>query len=276
VDQRKFDHLYRLLKLTHTPFKLEAATNSFIIPPAMTAEEVVIIIKCLATVGLLDEQKPEFQVSIPGRLDNSYAAVLGSSILLTTEVGMEYSMDSFKTTTSETDKRIMAYDACGPLTQFPHMKDREGRFLSGRTDMLGRKAGSDIKYYQFIGTALSNVQNGGPFEEVGKWYIEEYKKLLEKNKIDGILNEKWVNNPSDNTWRQLPEKDREASRKKHYETVKTCTDLWFECAEHEEGSTRIVFEARELVDKLIEKMTKIQETLTGEEYYGNDLKVEPA
>jgi len=278
INSKEYDRLFRLLRLTSSAFKLEAATNSFIIPPVMTQEEMIIILACLEETGLLDKGRPELQVTIPGKLDDNSAAILGSSILLSTEVGMEYPLDSFKTShDEETDKRIMAYDDGGELIILPHMRRRKGwGYLSGRTDMFGRKAWSDIKYYQFISTALSNAQFGGPFEEIGKWYIAEYENLLERHKMKDILEDKWINKQYDDEWCKMSAKKKEESRKHHYETVKRCTDAWYKCAENPKDKKGIIFEVRDLVDSLMEKMAVIQETLTGEEYEQNPLQAKEA
>ncbi|HBB02451.1 MAG: hypothetical protein US89_C0018G0007 [Candidatus Peregrinibacteria bacterium GW2011_GWF2_38_29] len=274
IEEKDLEAIKMALGIRSTAFKLIHAGSSLILPPCGTAEELKIIIAALHRLRALDSKFPELQVSLAGKLPNHRAAVLGSSILLSTVRGVEYPIDAFSTNQDETTgARIMAYNDrvhVVPNVPFPFMRMLNGKVVKGRIDMLGRIASDpekpyeieDIKPYQFIGTALINAQHKGAFAEVGKWYEDKYFRLLKGYGLDGILDREWV-------FKKEAGEASEASHRDHYETVKKCTDAWFDCAS---GGSDVVYKVRTLIDEMEEKIAHLQATLP-ESTWGNDVGI---
>lgn len=254
IDEEAFERIKNLLGLTSTAFKLIHAGQSVILPASITSKEFTLLVFCLQKLGFITDEFPELQVGGPGRLPNRGAAILGSSVLLATELGKQYPRDSFVTNQDHlTAARIMAYDAGQPNDRLPYMKMPNGKTLSGRIDMLGRRSLGDVDLYRLVHTSLVHAEFGMAFKDIGEWYRDEYEKLLKKYGLDWILKEPWVFNS---------EKEKTAppagSQERHYEAINACTSAYFDCAD---GKNDIVYRVRDLLGQLSEKIRERQKEI---------------
>jgi len=55
------------------------------------------MIMCMHEAGLFEDNDPQLQISIPGRMPNELGAILGSSMILLSEQHVEYTRESFTT-----------------------------------------------------------------------------------------------------------------------------------------------------------------------------------
>lgn len=254
VNTIRFNLVKKMLGFDSTQFRLDRASTSIIIPPVPSAEESIAMVNMLAQIGILDDEFPELQVTLPGRLPPKDVAILGSFLLLATERGIAYDLKAFSTThDAQTGARIMAYDAGHTPIDMPFMPP-----LEGRTDMLGRRDAGDIKIMQRVGTVLLQAHAGkGPFARFAEEFKKRFTAILEAHGIAEVLDGSWIYLPGQS-------QTDEADSVRHYETVKTCTDAYFACArqfsetEREEG---IIFEVRALLEWLEVEIEKEQKNL---------------
>ncbi len=212
VPKEKLHSLQKIYGFSDSPFKMLHADTSMLIPPRKSATEIVAILEELKRRGIIDEHT-EIQTCVPGRLNNQYAAMLGSSMLLSSFLCVTYDRSSFQTTHEQTASMIMAYDG-GVLDRSIADLPED---LTGRIDMLGRKDVRDVFLYQILGSLLSQATYGGPFRDVGREFIQEYIALLERDRMLDVLDAQWVNDEN-----SAEEPDIEG----HYLAVKRCTDTW--------------------------------------------------
>lgn len=259
IDEESFERVKTLLGLNSTKFKLIHAGKSVILPASITSKEFTLLVFCLQKLGFITDEFPELQVGGPGRLPNRMAGILGSSVLLATELGKEYPKDAFMTNQNElTAARMMAYDAYDVADglkndRLPYMAMPNGETLKGRTDMLGRRSLGDVELYRLIHTSLVHKEFGMAFSDIGEWYAEEYEKLLKGFNLDWILDEPWVFN-SENEKVRPPE----GSQERHYKALSACTSAYFDCAD---GKNEIVYRVRELLEGLAEKIRERQQEI---------------
>jgi hypothetical protein len=117
-----------------------------LLPPSYFPEELALIIGFFQKYGLI-QGNPELQLSIPSRLPNRAAAMLGSCMLLSSTIHIEYPPEAFKTTHNTTGNKIMAYDG-GVLEQ--DFKGIPKYIKLGRTDMLGIQDITIIPLYHLV------------------------------------------------------------------------------------------------------------------------------
>lgn len=251
VPPPKLHTLNELFGFSRSVFTMLHANTSMLIPPRRSATEVVALLEELKRRGVIDEHS-EIQTCIPGRLNNQYAALLGSSMLLSSFRCVTYDRSSFETSHDEqTASMIMAYDA-GVLDRSVAALPDE---LTGRTDMLGRKDIRDVCLYQVLGSLISQAAYGGPFCDTGKDFIREYVALLERNRMLDILDAQWIHDDKSGA-----QPDREA----HYLAVKRCTDTWladnarYQATGRQEG---LSFDVLRLLTSSINKAKITQERL---------------
>lgn len=252
IDEESFERVKNLLGLNSTAFKLIHAGTSVILPASITSKEFTLLIFCLQKLGFITDEFPELQIGGPGRLSNKAAGILGSSVLLATELGKEYPKDQF-VTTHNTAARIMAYDAGQKNDRLPYMAMPSGETLKGRTDMLGRRSAGDVELYRLIHTSLVHKEFGMAFSDIGEWYAGEYEKLLKGFNLDWILDEPWVFGSEDEKIRPQQE-----SQKRHYKALSACTSAYFDCAD---GKNEIVYRVRELLEGLAGKIRERQQEI---------------
>ncbi len=250
VSGEKLQSLFDTFRFSTSQFRMLHADTSMLIPPRKSATEIVAILEELKRRGIIGEHS-EIQTCIPGRLNNQYAAILGSSMLLSSFLCVTYDRSSFQTTHNEqTASMIMAYDG-GTLDR--SVADLP-EALTGRTDMLGRKDVRDVYLYQILGSLISQAAYGGPLKDVGRKFIQEYLELLERDGMLEILGAQWINDEH-----SVVEPDTEG----HYLAVKRCTDIWlgdnarYQATGSPEG---LSFDVLRLLTKSLEevKMTQVK------------------
>lgn len=248
VSGEKLQSLFNTFRFSPSLFKMLHADTSMLIPPRKSATEVVAILEELKRRGIMDEYS-EIQTCIPGRLNNQYAAILGSSMLLSSFLCVTYDRPSFQTTHNEqTASMIMAYDG-GTLDRTVADLPEE---LAGRTDMLGRKDVRDVYLYQMLGSLISQAAYGGPIKDVGRQFIQEYVALLERDRMLNILGAQWINDGNG-----VVEPDTEG----HYLAVKRCTDIWLgDHARYQAGGSLegLSFDVLRLLTKCLEEVKMVQ------------------
>ncbi len=226
VDEQQLDIYIQKLNLDQSSFRLIHAGTSLIIKPMATAEELELIIYFLNSEGLLDLEYPEIQITAPGRLPLEDAAFLGSFTILSSDLGVRYSADSFKTNAHDNDVgfRIMTYDAGARLNPMLFVDSS----ISGRTDILGRRSTKDIANYQLISTILVQGHAGkGIFQELCEPFKRDWQATLEAHGLEDVLKTDWL-------WTRET-RPKSGSAEKHYqEAIQPCTDAWFNCVEEAE------------------------------------------
>ena len=252
IDAMRLEFVKQRLGLDSTGFRLLHADTSLLLPPMPSAAELKLVVTVLNAEGVIDTEHPELQVCIPGRLPPDLCAILGASILLATEIGVKYDPNSFSTNAEVTGLRIMAYDAGGPREAFPFSTP-----IGGRTDMLGRRALSDIDNYQLLGTVLIRSKDFGPYGDLAKSYIAEFKQILAKYGLSEVLKTSWVA-------KNEAKGDFLASQRHYYDAVLPCTNAWFtwfEANKDAEQQSGIVSDVRNLLDSLGERVNMQRKAL---------------
>lgn len=258
VNENKMAAVSALLGLEGTNFHLIHANTCLLLPAMPTADELKMLIFLLEREGVIDNDYPEMQIGIPGRLPPVDCALLGSVLLLATQRGIAYKEGAFNTTHESTGSRMMAYDAGGTRVKFPY-----ATYLPGRTDILGRRHPEDITLFQIVGTLLLHAKAGGAFHPIGTAFKEEYLTLLKRHALDDVINDEWVFSGQSRTDNALSQK--------HFADVKRCTDAYFSCkdtyqaaiaagTDPDDAERGIIFDVRNLIDTYIEKIRIIQNT----------------
>lgn len=254
VNPETFERVRRLLGIDSSYFKLIHAEHSIIVPPMITAKELSVFIFSLQQLGLIDQDFPELQICGPGRLENENAIVVGSAILLSTELGKKYPRDAFVTTHDQTGTRMMAYDAGECETNLPYMVLPSGEKIGGRTDILGRRTLADIEPYRLLHTVVSHAQFDMVYGDIGRWFIAEYRRLLIRYGLADIFNAKWVLDPKSPEAYDLSNENQN----RHYAAVEKCTDAYFACAR---GENDIVYAVRDLIEQVAAKVRDKQQEI---------------
>ena len=167
---------------------------------------------------------------------------------------MSYTGDGLMLTFTDANKQVhtMAYDAGGPREAFPFSTP-----IGGRTDMLGRRALSDIDNYQLLGTVLIRSKDFGPYGDLAKSYIAEFKQILAKYGLSEVLKTSWVA-------KNEAKGDFLASQRHYYDAVLPCTNAWFtwfEANKDAEQQSGIVTDVRNLLDSLGERVNMQRKAL---------------
>jgi hypothetical protein len=245
-------------------FKVDNADTCLVLPAMTSARELVEVARLLVEFKIISPQFPEYQFCIRGRLAPKLCAVLGATILLTAEDNPEYALEMFSSNgyDRQTGRRMVIYDAHGPLAHFPgnpkvgrHYESSRG--FDGRTDIIGLIDITRAPTFQLVGSILSNGMFGGPLAELSEPFQNELRSTLERHGIADVLDTEWV----------LPEKGGRQSAAEHFhQGVIPCLNAWKKALEgfeeaQESGAPNIILEIRTLVDSFNEKATIIRDRL---------------
>jgi len=249
----------------HSGFHLIHAARSLLLPPRPSVEEWETAIAVLIRQNAIRDRHPQLQVGLPGRIVPEHCGHLAVSSLLTTQWSARFTEDAFMSTHDHaTGARMVAYDAGAPNAALPFMMRRGDANLLGRTDVLGRRHPEDARTIQLVGTALVDLQTGGPFAALGEEYIRRLEAILDHYGISGVLNAPWVFQSD----REKYEKNDAAHLAHFHDGVKPCQDLYFDCAKHYQENVRqlgpeapregIIFDVRSNVDWLRRQVETLQ------------------
>ncbi|MDD4628014.1 MAG: hypothetical protein PHE68_01310 [Candidatus Peribacteraceae bacterium] len=249
----------------HSGFHLIHAARSLLLPPRPSVEEWETAIAVLIQQNAIKDRHPQLQVGLPGRIVPEHCGHLAVSSLLTTQWSARFTEDAFMSTHDHaTGARMVAYDAGAPNAALPFMMRRGDANIQGRTDVLGRRHPEDARTIQLVGTALVDMQTGGPFAALGEEYIRRLEAILHHYGIAGVLNAPWVFRSD----REKYDKSDAPHLAHFHEGVKPCQDLYFACAKHYQENVRqlgpeapregIIFDVRSNVDWLRQQVETLQ------------------
>jgi hypothetical protein len=251
VPEEKLQRLFEALGFKQSLFRMIHADTCMLIPPRKSGLEVVAMLNELKRRGIINERS-DIQSCIPGRLNNQFAGILGSSMLLSSYQCLTYDRSAFETSHNhQTASMIMAYDA-GILDRSIAELPED---ITGRIDMLGRKDMRDVVLYQILGSFISQATYGGPFQKIGREFVEEYVLLLKQAGMLDILEAQWINDAESGV-----KPDIEG----HYQVVKRCTDTWLADNEHFQKTGRqegLSFNVLRLLTKKLQESRIIQTNL---------------
>lgn len=239
--------------LKQTMFKLIHANTSVLLPPSYFAAELVYMIARMGEAWFFAEsEKPQLQISIPGRMSNHLGWMLGSSMILLSQTHVEYTKESFDTThNSETWRRMVTYDAGNYDPTFNWNTDK----IKGRTDVLLLRDINLMSKAQIIGSLLSQTEHDGMFAELGIEFIRDYCELLAKHGLDNLIHQPWI-------YDAKTAKDEE-NLDQHFEAVKAFTDrqkmdrFLFNATNSHKGL--LVFDLNNLLQTYIQRIKSIQQ-----------------
>lgn len=181
--------LQMVFELRTSPFHLIHAGETLLLEPLPTTTELKMLIHLLEAFGSVDAATRQLQTTMGGRLESDGAAIVGSSILLSTPTGISYEPGAFQTTHDETGARFMAYDAGIKKEGLPFDIQK----AKGRTDVLGRRAPEDLDIHKVVGTLVTHAQFGGPFASLVPEFQKGFEYILRRHGLDRALRESaWV------------------------------------------------------------------------------------
>ncbi|MFC1615817.1 hypothetical protein ACFL21_01640 [Patescibacteria group bacterium] len=213
MDGRLLKSLEAIFGLYNTCFHLQHAGQTLIQEPTVSDLELALMTEVNAMFGVIDKDSPDMQPCIVGRWSEETAAIVGASMLLATERGVEYDVGAFTTTHRETGKRIMAYDAGIRRTGLPYDLPK----AEGRTDMLGRHSYSDLHKYRILGTLAAHHDFGGYFGNLFRIYSRLFKDILREHGLLGhLMDSAWVYDHA----------EKGDSFKDHHNMVSMFTGAW--------------------------------------------------
>ncbi len=225
IDPAHVEAVRELMSIGNTSFHLQHSDTTLVLPPVPSWHEMMYLTGLLEYFGVITSEHPELQVCIEGRLSPELCPFLGASVMLASERMPQLTSDTFVTThNEETGFRMMAYDAGGQSLPFPFGLDLgEKSFRSGRTDILGRSAVSDVKKYQLLGTVLMRFHEGknGPFAVLAEPFCRALYSLLSEPQygLESVLTTSWIKvNRQDEEY--------EAAKKHYYEAVLPCMNAY--------------------------------------------------
>ena len=189
IDNEKVEKFSREFWFWSSPFKLIHANTSVLLPPSYFPEELQFMITAMGQYGLFENhEKPQLQISIPWRLqEEAKAAILASSMILSSKTHVEYSLESFSTThNSSTGRRMVSYDAWvyDPLFKY------NSESIKGRTDVLLLRDINLIPKAKIIGSLLSQTEYDGRFAQLGMEFIRDYMDLMAKYWLSSMITDK--------------------------------------------------------------------------------------
>ncbi len=266
VDRRKLEALQLVAPFSFTGgFKVDNADDCIVLPAMTSARELVEVARLLVEFKIIKPEFPEYQFCIRGRLRPAQCAALGATILLSAVDNPEYSLEMFSAGNynHETGKRMVIYDAAGPLASFPgeggHRRSGGGDFFTfdGRTDMLGLIDISRAPTFQLIGSILSNGEYGGPLAELSIPFQADLRELLKRHGIEDILAASWVRGRDEG---------RDTTSDHFHRGVMPCLNAWKKALvtfeeDQASGAPNIILEMRTLVDLYGEKVRIIRDQL---------------
>lgn len=206
-----------------TPFKLLHADTSLCLPPCQSPAQLIAILYKLIEIWIIEDDSLELQLSIPWRVPNELAWIVGSACIFLKNKWIEYPKNSFVTShNNETATCIMCYDAWElDKKWFPNIQGN----ITWRTDMLGFKRIEEVISYFLVWNFVSQMFYWWNLCDIWKEFTSEFKLILERFNLGSILDSKWVHIPWEK-W-NLEEENR------HYETIKMCTDmLWKDISDY--------------------------------------------
>jgi|GEM_PF-6848114 len=250
--------------LKDSNFKLERSNKCLILFAVPSAGELELILECLSSFGLSDDDSAQLQLCLPGWLSQRDAGMLTSTLLLSKEVPSLFTADSFKTTQDEkTGARIVARHALGyhasPLFFMPpHPYNKQ------RMDVLLLTTFSEFRIAQDVGTALLMdrlnfgllrkfwpIQGEGLSTQFEKDYLTLLKSTRFKvgipieqgGSLVKVLDANWYYENPD------AESQDDIGNQAHFDgAVDPCVQAYFDCmscAEKTGDKTGIVFGMRE-------------------------------
>lgn len=289
IDEYRLKFLQEHYGFNPSYFRTDYARHSLILPPMPSAMEIQLVANFLNAEQIINSEHPEIQMCLAGRLprgelvpegriDLNDCAVVGSSILLATDVGVRYknNVDSLKTThDDETGFRVVIYDSGGVRHKFPFDTS-----LPGRTDMQGRRTLTDFDLFQLLGSVLvySHEDPTAPgatlraeeiasFKEIAISYRRALRHAL-GDELSGVLDEQWVHTGG-SFFRNDPE--LRAGGNRHFErAIQPLTDAWFACnAEAKRSGTMggVVSRIETLFKNLANDVRSVQDEMLRNPYY---------
>jgi hypothetical protein len=266
IDDQKLRALQQIAPFGFSGgFKVDNADTCLVLPAMTSARELVEVARLLVQFKIISPQFPEYQFCIRGRLTPKLCAVLGSTILLTAEDNPEYALDMFSSHGYDegTGRRMVIYDAHGPLAHFPGNAYNSSRGFDGRTDIIGLIDITRAPTFQLVGSILSNGMFGGPLAELSEPFQNELRAALERHGIADVLDTEWV----------LPEGGGRQSAAEHFhQGIIPCLNAWKKALEGFEeaqgsGAPNIILDVRTLVDSYNEKATIIRDRLLNDRQF---------
>lgn len=233
INTARFRRIKSELGITSTNFRLAHAQESIILPAGQAAD-LIRLIRTLVWHGLFRDKEVDLQLCIAGRWPENVASIVGASIILGSDQGVLYKPGAFSTNCNHlTDARIMAYD--------DGIKWRKGPFdlpqAQGRTDMLGRHAGVDIRNYQVLGTLASHYVYEGRWKYLFEKYRDNFLKILSRAGLLATLNQaSWVYNGK---------KSKEDTIAHHERMIRNFSQAWINA--QEQADEGIVGEVKTLI-----------------------------
>ena len=235
--------------ITATPFKLLEQDTSLCLPACNSPLEIMNIIYQFSQLWVINQKKPELQLSVAGRIPNHHAAILWSTMLFLKPYKVYYPESAFATTHDNLTQRcILCYDSWVLNTEgFPQLPTG----IAGRTDILGIRDISEVVSYYLLWNLISQSYWWWALQEAWLEFIKLYLELLEENGLSHLLEGKWVHDP------QQPKGDNNNEDYiRHSMLVNSCTEIrnldlnrlnekWIE--------SWISFEVKKILQRIIQK-----------------------
>lgn len=250
MDNPMLEKLRKIFKLNSTAFRLIHADDSLLLPPLPSDLEEIFLIEFLEKVGIINRDKPELQVTMAGRWDESHAALVGSATILGSQRGVQYKRGAFETTHDhQTGARIMAFDAGVKAKNLPY----DLANAKGRTDMLGRRHYGDISTYRLLGTLATHHQFDGPLAPFYSLFEREYTDILQRRGLDNAVHQsEWVFNG----------RNAEHGLDEHHRMVDAFTSAWFEGSE--QPNFGVIGDVQQLIRGVHRRIQSLREKIIAE------------
>ena len=245
LEENKVEKLKEIFWFDSTPFQLQHANESMLLPPCESPFQLIEVLNKLNQLEIINDWDLELQLSIAWRLTNELSGILASSMIFLKNYSITYPKEAFITShNDETWSCIVCYDAWVMIKEwFSNIwKQREWR-----TDILGTKKIEEVVVFSIISNLLSQAQFWWVHKRAWLEFIKEYKLLLNKYWIWNILEWKWVHNPDG-------EKAKNEDYSKHSDLVNICTNIlneWIQQANNCWNKDTLIFELRDLVWKYV-------------------------
>ncbi len=245
LNENKIERLKSSFWFDSTPFQLQHANDSMLLPPCESPFQLVEVLNKLNKLWIIDDWDLELQLSVAWRLNNELSWILASSMIFLKNYQITYPKEAFETSHNEmTWGCIVCYDAWVLEKEwFSNIWDK----IEWRTDILGTKKIEEVIVFSIISNLLSQAQFWWMHQKAWINFIKEYKQLLKKYNIYHILKWKWVHNPDKKEYN--PEEYSE-----HSKLVNICTTILNESitqANKYWNKNTLIFKLRDLVWKYI-------------------------
>lgn len=197
-------------------FRLEAATQTVLLPPVANPESAIDLLGILEKrLGepIIDNESYQIQVCSQSRLTPERAAHLGIAFYLASDRIRSYDERATKTSHhNQTGKCIVIYGAgvCDKNFDWCGTDDR-GEMTIGpppdaihcRTDVLWCHSQRDIYNVNLIATMLVHDQFDGYWKPLGDMFQIAMRDILERHQLLSVLEAPWVKNG----WKEDDEED---------------------------------------------------------------------